>query len=60
MNVIHKIESDIALANWAQSFINSPHTTPENRDRLTAIRDRLQNGFATSEDYEWIQNTFFA
>jgi hypothetical protein len=53
------MEADFALAHWAQTVIDSRHTSAENRNKLAIIRDALREGFATEEQRSWVNKTYF-
>lgn len=53
------MEADFALAHWAQTVIDSRHTSAENRNKLVVIRDALCEGFATEEQRSWVNKTYF-
>ncbi len=59
INIVAKMESDIALAKWIDTKLNSGRLSQPEFDRLLAMQKRYEEGTATAEDDLYINQTYF-
>ena len=60
MNIIAKMEGDIALAQFIEKKLNSGRLAQAEFDKLLAMQKRYETGTSTTEDDEYIQKTYFS
>ena len=59
MNIINKMEGDIALAKWIDQKLDGKRLDQNESNRLCEIQIALNNGTATSDQIDYIQKTYF-